>query len=204
MPDNYDAETVIRTPQYERPRYGWDAWTSAVGYIADQHSPDAQLRVSLSADSEGMLQWDAMVQWGTHLEAISRRKSLGSALNDLWHDVEDNHRIFWSHQDAVRRPVPYRPEYWLDDRSSTALQSLINIGQRLYQDDWHVVIVYQPSELSYARVQTRLLAAQFTVCRGGRGATLRESCQTLYHNAIDLFTAHIQRISDNIIHEGTK
>ncbi|MCA9886032.1 MAG: hypothetical protein KC708_23820 [Anaerolineae bacterium] len=202
MQQNYDAETVIRSPQYERPRFGWDAWLGVVGYIAEQHSPDALLRVSLSADAARSLKWNASVRWGPYRETVKNQPALGSALSELWHEVEDNHRIFWSHQDSVRRPIPYRADSWLDDRSAAALQSLINIGHRLFADDWQIVIVYQPSELSYARVQTRILAADYAVYRGGRGATLRESCQTLYHNAIDLFTAHIQRISEHIAYEG--
>lgn len=196
----YDADTIIRTPTAARPRYGWDAWLLIIGHLAQHHCPDAMLRLSLTSEGAGVLLWTATVQWGNQNESVQDGRSFGTMLEELWRTVETHHRIATTSQD-IHPPIRYAPDSWLDVRSSGALESLVNVSQRLYENDWHLVFVYQPSELSYMRVQARLLARQYTIYKGGRGATLREACQSLYHNAMDLFTAHFQRISDHVNHE---
>ncbi|QPC81612.1 hypothetical protein G4Y79_18230 [Phototrophicus methaneseepsis] len=201
MVQHREEETIIRTPASERPRYGWDAWLAIIGYLAEAHSPDALLRLALTSEGDGTIKWSATVQWGNQTEVVHNSPSLSEAMISLWRTVEANHRLFNTPQDRLHSPASYAADIWLDERSFNALDSLVTISQRLYQDDWHLVFVYQPSELSYMRVQARLLACQYTIYKGGRGATLREACQSLYHNAMDLFTAHFKRTSDNNNHE---
>jgi hypothetical protein len=158
------------------------AWEATVGYISSHHSPDATLKLqvtSLAAD----LRWSASLSWGGQFEEARDRTQLVEALRDLWHEVELSHEIFTAPEDAVKRPVNYADDAWFDDRTTETLDRLVQVTQTVFEDDWQIIIIYQPVESPDKRLQARLLAENNIVHVGGRGPSLREACANLYHNA---------------------
>lgn len=180
-------ETISNRPFPPRPELGWDAWTSTVGYIATQHSPDAVLTLqAYGADSH--MFWGATLRWGVNNEVMSDFPNYASALAALWQEIERQHVIFKSGEAAIRRPVNYADDKWLDAQSDETLIRLVRTVEKVFKDDWQVMLLYRPVESPENRIQARLLAENNTIQRAGRAGTLREACRTLLHNALPILT----------------
>lgn len=191
MPDRTD--TTIRRPLPQRPRLGWVAWVSTMGYISAQHSPDALLKLQVEPADSGV-RWAGAVSWGQVEESVRDRQTIASVLRDLWLEVDQNHRLFKTIDAAIKRPADYKDDEWLDERTLTLLDRLIRVTHTVFKDNWQILIVYQPIENPETRVQTRLIARDNTVIVGGRGSSLGDACADLYHHAARVYA--IYRLQD--------
>ena len=181
-------------PSPKRPKWGWLAWEATVGYISQHHSPDASLKLEVYP-GEHVVQWAASLTWGGNSEGVRDCYSLADALSSLWLQVAAHQDLFHSVDAAARRPVDYADDKWLDDATNEALSRLVNVTDTVFQGDWLVVVVYRPVAEPDKRLQTRLIAEQLEVNRGGNGATLRDACRDLYHNAAPIY--HKYRLKDD-------
>lgn len=191
MPDKPDT-TIPRRPLPQRPRLGWQAWEATLGYMSLHHSPDALLKLQIYPLG-GHSGWAASLSWAGFSEHVRDRESFGEALDDLWREVNNNHVIFLTSEAAVRQPASYHSDEWLDPRTQEALDRLIRVTRAVFENDWLLLLIYQPVEHPEARVQLRLLARDNTVRVGGRGPSLREACAELYRNAARYYSAALNR-----------
>lgn len=176
-----------------RPKYGWLAWESTVGYIALQHAPDALLQIEIYPLKE-VISWSASLTWGQNQEAVAERVSFGAVLSDLWREIETNHPLLLQTPEArARRPVQYDEDSWLDDATFAVFSRLVGVTETAFRGDWRIIIMYQPVENPNARVQARLLANQGEVQIGGRGPSLREACRMVFRNAAVSYKAYASR-----------
>jgi hypothetical protein len=67
------------------------------------------------------------------------------------------------------------------------------VTDTVFQGDWLIVLVYRSVAEPDKRLQTRLIAEQAAVNRGGNGATLRDACRDLYHNAAPIYKKYRQK-----------
>jgi hypothetical protein len=191
MPDHHD-DTIRNRPTLPRPRFGWQAWEATAGYIANQYSPDATLKIEIYPIGE-IVGWAASFSWGEHQEGVQDRISFGDALTTLWHEVEAHHVLqFKTLEAASRRPLNYADDQWLDDPTMEVFSRLVGVTEVAFKGDWHIIIVYQPVESADGRVQARLLAQQGNIQIGGRGATLRDACRATFHNAAAKYRAFVK------------
>ena len=161
-----------------------------LGYISLHHSPDALLKLqAYPSSADNRVLWSASVSWEHNHETVRDADSLASALSELWREVERNHRVFLFPEDAIRRPIGYKDNEWLDAGTQEILNRLILTTQSIFHSDWLLILVYQPEEAPAMRVQMRLLAENNTVRVGGRGPSLRDAAHTLFHNAISSYAA---------------
>ncbi len=182
---SHDDETLPNRP-VRRPKWGWMAWEATTGYIAQHHSPDATLKLQIYPMTH-VIGWGASLSWGANREAVHDEITFPDALNGLWQTVHQHHEIFQSLQAAIRRPVNYADDEWLDARTNEAFSRLVHLTDTVFQGDWLIFIVYRPVEIPDKRVQARLLADKNRVSRGGNGATLREASRDLYLNAAPIY-----------------
>ncbi len=180
-------DTLPSIPVPRRLETGFQAWQATIGYISAEHSPDALLTLTAYPLENGDVGWKAAASWATFTEESPDMTSLPDALRGLWREVDRHHTIFKSLEAALKKPVNYKDEQWLDNETQKSLDSLIQVIQKAFGADWRLVIVYQPVANPNARVQARLIARRDSVNSGGRGATLREACQLLYRNAATEF-----------------
>ncbi len=188
MPDENPA-TVHKRPMPRRPRSGLQAWEATMGYISDQHSPDATLKLEIYPFAENEIAWAASVSWAQNVESVEDKPSVAAALCNLWKEVAHNHRIFKTIEAAAKSPTNYGEENWLDSRTADAFDRLIRVAGAMYKNDWLLIFIYQPVQSPGTRVQARLLARNNSVRVGGRGPSLRDACQALYHNAARNYAA---------------
>ena len=191
-----DAETLINRPLPPRPKLGWSAWEATAGYIALQYSPDTALRITVTS-RDGTLSWAANLVWQVHEEKVDEAVTLAQALQNLWREVDRNHVIFKSLEAAMRRPANYTDDQWLDTGTQEVLDRLLNVTQRVFQDDWSVIVIYQPVEMQAMRLQARLLARQNSIQKAGRGPTLRDACRNLYNYSSGVFAMEAKRLNDS-------
>jgi hypothetical protein len=184
--------TLVDRPVPKRPKWGWLAWEASVGYIHQNHSPDATLKLEIYP-MEFIMGWAASLSWGEWSEAVRDQHSFADSLNNLWALVEQNHDLINSLEAAVRRPVKYEDDDWLDELTYEAFSRLINTTDTIFQGDWQIVILYRPIEIANKRVQTRLIADGAVVNRSGSGATLRDACRQLFHNAAPIYQQYRKR-----------
>ena len=175
-------ETLPQMPVPKRPENGLLAWQATMGYISSEHSPDALLTFQ-ATPNEGGLAWSGTITWMHNSELVNDKPSLPAAMRDLWKEVTRSHHIFNSFEAAVRQPINYRDDQWLDADTQGSLDRLLQTTAAVFGDDWKLVMVYQPVEAPALRVQVRLLARNNVVHIGGRGASLRDACRELYRNA---------------------
>jgi hypothetical protein len=180
-------DTLRSLPTPKRPENGFLAWQATIGYISTEHSPDALLTLNVSPLENGEIAWRATASWGRFAEEVRDAPSLIEALRALWREVDRHHIIFRSLEAAVKKPINYKDDQWIDTDTQASLDRVIQIAQRAFGNDWRIVIVYQPVANPSSRVQARLIARKDTINSGGRGATLREACQLLYRNAANDF-----------------
>jgi hypothetical protein len=180
-------DTMHNIPTPRRLETGFLAWQATIGYISAELSPDALLTLTAYPLENGEIGWKAAASWAAFAEESPDMTSLPDALRGLWREVDRHHTVFKSLEAALKKPVNYKDEQWLDAETQKSLDSLIQVIQKAFGTDWRLVIVYQPVANPNARVQARLIARRDSVNSGGRGATLREACQLLYRNAATEF-----------------
>ncbi|MCU0512267.1 MAG: hypothetical protein MUE40_06820 [Anaerolineae bacterium] len=186
-------ETTPLRPAPRRPRYGWQAWEATSGYIATHHSPDVMLKIEIYPMG-GVVGWAAAFSWGAHAEAVQDGVSFGATLTELWAVVERNHpSLFSTPEAAVRRPVAYDDDHWLDSATFEIFSRLVGVTEVAFRGNWRLMIVYQPVDTPETRVQARLLANDNTVIFGGRGPTLRDACRSLFRTAAGRYRAFLLR-----------
>lgn len=183
--------TKSERPLPKRPQWGWMAWEATVGYIAKHHSPDAMLKIEIYP-GEYIIGWAASLSWGTIIEEVRDKTSLADVLSSLWRRIEQNHDLLQTMEAAVRRPANYEDNHWLDEKTYEAFSRLVSTTDTIFQGDWMVVVMYRPIEEAKHRLNTRLLAENNSINRGGHGPTLRDACRDLYHKAIPIYKKHRQ------------
>lgn len=176
--------TQSRRPSPLRPEYGFIAWQMTLGYICNHRSPDAVLKIEAYPSGDGAL-WAASVSWGRTEETVRDRATIATALGNLWQEVDRNHIVFGTPEDAIRRPYGYDDHEWLDVSTADILQRLVWTSQTVLKDDWLLVIIYQPTEAPVTRVQGRLLAQDNRAA--GQGGSLLDALRDLFRNATPLF-----------------
>lgn len=185
-------DTLAKRPLPARPETGWKAWEATVGYISNQHSPDATLKIETTLQASERV-WAASLEWGAHREAVTNRASLMAALRELWFEIDMNHKIFDTMDAAVRQPKHYDDHEWFDEKTQSVLDRLMRMIAAVFGDDWHLIIIYQPVERPDMRVQARILAKDNSVQRGGSGPTIREACRNLYQNLAAILASNLRR-----------
>jgi hypothetical protein len=185
-------KTQADRPVPKRPRWGWMAWEATVGYIHQYHSPDAMLKLEIYP-MDYIMGWAASLSWSEKQETVRDQQSFADALNQLWKLVEQNHNLVNSLEMAVRRPVNYGDDDWLDEPTYEAFSRLVNTSDTIFQGDWQIIILYRPIEVANKRVQTRLIADGTVVNNSGNGPTLRDACRQLFHNAAPIYQQYRKR-----------
>lgn len=178
-------------PSLRRPEDGFAAWQATLGYISQHHSPDALLKLKVYPIGERTVRWMASVSWGQTQETVEAAESLPAALTQLWQQVERFHTVFHDPEEAIRKPEGYAPYEWLDVNTQDILHRLIWTTQTVFNEAWHIVILYQPTEISHTRVQIRLLALNSTVSAGGRGPSLLEAARDVFRKAVPVFVSNV-------------
>lgn len=185
MDDQRDS-TIPQRPLPKRPPTGLMAWIATVGYISTQYSPDVLLKLHVYPSGD-TTHWGASISWAQHKEQVWDKPTLAAALGDLWLEVDRSHAIFATQLDAIRSPVDYADEKWLDVPTQDILSRLIWTTENVFSGDWKLVIVYQPVDNPNARVQARLIARSGSVHVGGRGPSLGDACHDLFRNGARVF-----------------
>ncbi|MEL7432985.1 MAG: hypothetical protein AAFN11_03475 [Chloroflexota bacterium] len=194
---SHDDKTHAERPMPARPLTAWQAWELTVGYIHQNHSADATLRLDIHP-LEHIIGWDATLSWGNDKEKVTDSPAFSIALADLWGIVEQNHRLLNTIEAATRRPINYSEDQILDTITYSVFSSLVNSTDTIFTGDWQIIIIYRPIETPSKRVQTRLTADNHKVNRAGNGATLREACRQLLRNAAPVFHQYkIQQENDD-------
>lgn len=185
-----DDDTLSELPVGKRPEYGLLAWQATIGYISQEHSPDALLTIRVAGRPDSAPVWSAAASWGNIHEAANDLPELGVALQALWHQVDAQHRIFKSLDAFGKRPDNY--QRWLDTDTQHILDRIMTAAQAVFHHDWRLVIVYQPVANPNGRVQMRLIARNETVNTGARGGSLAEAGHALYRNAASDFVSALK------------
>jgi hypothetical protein len=180
----------------KRPDNGLLAWQATIGYIATEYSPDAMLTLRATPSGNGVT-WQGTASWGDVLESLENQPSVPIALRDLWLLIYRNHTIFKTMEAAAKGPMNYRDDQWLDEETQTTVDRMVEVTKAAFHDDWMFIVVYQPVAVPSGRVQARLLAKNNSVHISGRGASVREACRDLYHNAAPGYFAG--RAADDIL-----
>jgi hypothetical protein len=181
-------ETIHTSPLPKRPENGWLAWLATIGYLSAEHSPDAALTIWLAPAHDGV-RWAIACSWGQHQETVSDQPNLAAGLKALWQIVSANHHIFKSDEAALKSPMHYRDDQWLDRRTADTLDQLIALNNAAFKADWRIIIVYQALDNPQMRVQARLVAKDGGIQSGGRGASLADACRSLVRHAAAHYAA---------------
>lgn len=189
MSDVYETGRIMR-PLPRRPETGLQAWHATIGYMSQEHSPDAILRIIASAADSGKTVWSVSVAWADQVETLSNQTTLGTALQFLWVQLAARHEIFKKPSEAWRSPVDYAPGTWLDEATDKILQRLVNVTAASFKSGWRITTLYQPVGQAETRLQATLFANDDTVKVYARGASLREASQNLYRNAASHFASN--------------
>lgn len=190
-----DQATQHVRPLPRRPDWGWFAWEATVGYIHDEYSTDVTLRVEMYP-VQGVVLWAAALLFGENSEQVTDCFGLSIALEDLWRQVSSRHQIFRTLEAAARRPEHYADDRWIDTATLDALTRLVGVTATIFKEDWKLMVFYRPVPVANARLQARLIAHDHTVLRSGRGATLRDACRNLFHNATPDYKRYSTRFED--------
>lgn len=166
------------------------AWQSTVGYICQHHSPDVILKLQVQTGPQ--LLWTATVTWEHNNETVKDCTSLGEALTRLWRQVDQHHVIFPRQEDAWRRPIGYAEHEVLDVSTQDVLHRFIWTTQSIFNNEWSLVIFYQPTEVVDARVNMRLFAHNYKVGVGSKGASLLDAAHELFRKAIPIFAEYAE------------
>ena len=197
MPDDYpNSSTIAKRPFPNRPKNGLMAWEATMGYISSNHSPDAMLKIQIYPADQGEVLWAASASWGPIEEYVQDLPLAAHALRELWLQIAANHVIFKAAEAAVKSPINYNDDEWLDERTASTVDRMIKVAQTVYHGDWLIMIIYQPVENPDTRVQARLIANDNSVQIGGRGPSIREACHSLYQSAARQLMSGRMRPSD--------
>ena len=176
--------TEPKAPLPPRPRLGWEAWEATVGHIYKAYSADAALSLRMYPLGE-VVAWAAALSWGPNQVQVSDRVGLAVALSDLWAEVDRTHqRLLVTYEAVRRRPAGYSDDEWLDQDTLAMISRLVGVTATVFDASWRIILTYRPLECAEDRVKGRLIAHEGQIGRGGQGATLREACRALYHNAV--------------------
>ena len=182
------TDTIYKRPQPKRPENGLLAWLATIGYISAEYNADAMLQlVAYPMPENSDIGWAARATWGDVAEAVRDSVSLGEALRELWHKVDEAHTIFKTLDDAAKQPAFYNDDKWIDADTQASFDLLTNASETAFGEDWMLVVMYHPVENPESRVQTRLLARNKSIDIEGHGPTVREACDRLYRNAVPEF-----------------
>jgi hypothetical protein len=193
MPER--PETQDKRPFPRRPELGFTAWQMTLGYISQHYSPDAILKLQAYPANDA-IQWSVSVSWAHEQEIVRDRESVGVALTDMWLEIERNHRIFASKEEAIKQPAGYAEAEWFDVPTYEILQRIVWTTQNVFAHDWLLIVVYQPVESPGTRVQMRLLANNNQMRVGSRGASVLEAGRDLFRNAAPMYAAHAAHSED--------
>jgi hypothetical protein len=188
MSDVFETGRIMR-PQARRPDTGLQAWYTTIGYMSQEHSPDAILRLMVSAADSGKVTWTASVAWADQVETLSNQSSPGTALQFLWVQLAARHAIFKKPSESWRSPVDYAPGTWLDEATDKIVQRLVSVTGTSFKSGWRITTLYQPVGQAETRLQATLYANEDKVKVYARGSSLREVCQNLYRNAASHFAS---------------
>jgi hypothetical protein len=100
-------ETIASRPLPFRPQTGLLAWEATIGYISGQYSLDAMLTIHAYPFDNGAVGWGAMASWGNNRETVQDLPTLGTALGELWAQVDHHHVIFEHREAVIKRPSNY-------------------------------------------------------------------------------------------------
>jgi hypothetical protein len=188
-----DVSPTGPQPIRRRPESGFAAWQMTLGHINTYLSPDVmlQLQAHPGEGEDGGISWVATLSWGQNRETVAGVESLAAAFRQLWLEVDRHHVIFEDPQDAIRAPGGYEDHEWLEVSAQEILHRILWTSRIVFDRDWSLIVVYQPSDIPAMRVQMRLLARENSVYVGGRGPSLLDAARTLYRNAAPVYLAHV-------------
>jgi len=182
------------TPRAVRYQWGWFAWEATVGYIYEEYSSDATLTLEMYAAS-GIVMWAGELSYADVRIEVRERLGVALVLGDLWQAVSDRVPLFRTPEAATRAPAGYADDQWLDPLTLDALTRLVGVTSAVFREDWRLFVYYRLAPVPQNRVQARLIAKHGAVSRAGRGATLRDGCRNLFHNATPDFRRYTGRLT---------
>ncbi|GAB1421358.1 hypothetical protein MASR2M15_15180 [Anaerolineales bacterium] len=180
-----------------RPPTGWLAWQETLGYLYEHHSPDALLRLDATSHTGDVIERSASIRWAALQFAVTGRISAADALDYLWATIKQNVEIFQTPADAIIAPADYPDEEMFTHNEMNALNTVTRVLGLAFQDEWRMIILYQPIGDTNLRVQMRLLADNGRVQIAGQGATLRVACHQLLIYASDSVSYQLQQDKRN-------
>lgn len=181
--------TLNARPMPQRPANGLLAWEATIGYLRLQYRLDASLTLQAVAAGD-TIAWNAYAVWGQNTEQVTGKKSMPTALRDLWTLVDGKHVIFESREAMLRRPSNYGDDEWLDAITRTLFNQMIELFQLACAPAWTLTIIYEPVEMADVRFQARLTTERDSLNMLGQGATLQAACRDLLRITAQM---HIQR-----------
>jgi hypothetical protein len=188
-----EHEALPGTRSLRQP-WGWFAWLAVVGYIQEAHSPDVTLVVEMYP-REGVVLWASELAFGSDRVEVRDKFGFGPALNDLWEVVAATYAAFAAPQLPVQPPTGYEDDQWADAATLDSLTRLVGVTSTVFKEDWRLIVYYRPVPVPDDRTQARLIAKRGTVSRAGRGATLRDACRNLFHNAAPDYRRNTERLT---------
>lgn len=186
---SHRSETQRRNPLPQRATLGFSAWQLAVRYMTVHYSPDVLLKLQVYPSGIGSIFWGASISWGDFNEFVRDMESLGCALTTLWHKVTHLHPSLVKSDSELNPPIGYSETQWLDAKTQSLVERIVNMTQDTFTGDWLLIIIYQPSRVPNMRVQMRLLANSNQIRVGGRGDNMINAGHNLFDNAIQYFVS---------------
>ncbi len=180
-------DTLVHRPSPKRPLTGWQAWQATVGYIHNEYNPDAVLTLTAYPVADGVIGWSASLYWDSQAEAVHNEDTVAGALRALWLKIEAHHKLFKTLDAAVRRPVDYADEEWLDEATQLALDRVLQVVAAASDSGWRLAMTYQPVDNPDERMCVSLYAQDGTPQAEARGSSLRDACQNLYRGGASYF-----------------
>ncbi len=185
---------TLPTTRSLRQPWGWFAWLAVVGYIQEAHSPDVTLVLEMYPRA-GVVLWASELAFGGNRVEVRDKLGFGPALNDLWEVVVTTFAAFNAPHLPVQPPVGYDDDQWIDAATLDALTRLVGVTSTVFEEDWRLIVYYRPVPTPSERIQARLIAKRGAVSRAGRGATLRDACRNLFHNAAPDYKRNTDRLT---------
>ena len=192
--DSQSVRSSVTGTRSLRQQWGWLAWLAVVGYVQETKSPDVTLVVEMYP-RDGVVLWASELTFGGSRFEVRDRLGFGPVLNDLW---EAAAAAFATSSDAAALPHPptgYEDDQWVDATTLDVLTRLVGVTSTVFREDWRLIVYYRPVPVPEERVQARLIAKRGAVSRAGLGATLRDACRSLFHNAAPDYKRNTERLT---------
>ncbi len=189
-----DANVPSAGTRSLRQPWGWFAWLAVVGYVQEAHSPDVTLGLEMYP-REGVVLWASELAFGGDRVEVRDKFGFGPVLNDLWEVAAATFAIFTAPHLLVQPPTGYDDDQWVDAATLDALTRLVGVTSTVFKEDWRLIVYYRPVPTPSERIQARLIAKRGAVSRAGRGATLRDACRSLFHNAAPDYKRNTERLT---------